>query len=47
MAKNKLLESEEKTITFLLSVESVKCSEPVSKKLHTGEKEKQSYNLCF
>ena len=48
MTKNKLLESEEKTIiTFLLSVESVNVVHQLAKKLHTGEKEKQNYNLCF
>ena len=48
MAKNKVLESEEKTIiTFLLSVESENVVHQLAKSCILQKKKKQNHNLCF
>ena len=48
MAKNKVLESEEKTIiTFLLSVEGKNVVHQLAKSCILQKKKKQNHNLCF
>ena len=47
MVKNKVLESEEKTITFLLLVESENVVHQLAKSCILEKKKKQNLNLCF